>query len=347
MNVRFTVQVPKTAEIDQLIEKTIKKIERLLVVFQPELVHLHGRLTRHTAREGTICSLDVKLPTGMFAAEESAATAQAALRAAATDLVQQLRRHKERLRTDQTRGGKVSEHGMRAPARVRQTGNGAGREPILGYISANVDRLREFVNRQLQLRERMGELRTGQLDADEVLDEMIATALERSEAGAPIERERWFFMLAANAIRRLVAQSRGDGQLGEMVSVERDATDEEIRAAEQNFEFFEPEEETRVQDLTADSRVANPEEIAYTNEMVDLLDAALQRLPPQEREDLVLFTLEGFSVRELALLSERRPEDVRRSLAAASRSLEKQNDIPGDLRKMIVQRTGRGLTEVA
>ena len=127
-----------------------------------------------------------------------------------------------------------------------------------------------------------------------------------------------------------------------MLSLESDLNASARRQAEQ-FETIEPEDELQQADLIPDPGVASPEEVAYTDEDMTLLEAALLRLPPQQREDLILFTFEGFSLRELALLSERERAEVEASLRHARQMLEASREIPGDLRKLVVEKTGRKL----
>jgi DNA-directed RNA polymerase specialized sigma24 family protein/ribosome-associated translation inhibitor RaiA len=352
MHVHFTFKVPKSPDLERLIDRSVKKLEHLLVVFQPELVQLHGRFDRHTVREGTVCSLNLRLPTGQFASEEAADTAQAALRAALNDLVDQVKRHKEKLREDQNRPRKVRESGMVAEppagssAVRRESAIEQRREDLSRYFSAQIETLREFVDRQLRLRERLGDIAPGQLDTREVLDEMIANALLDSQLPDNFERERWLYLLAINAIRKLSADNR-DGFDVSTVSLDRDATEIERQRAER-FEFFEPEdEEVRVQDLTPDQGVATPEDIAYTDEVLTLLEGALQRLPAQQREDLVLFALEGFSLDELALISQRPRDEVRRAITQAQSALESENAVPRELRRMLIDRAQRRLSGAA
>lgn len=345
MIVQFSVQVAKSEDLEAQIQRLSKKITRLLLVFQPELVQLHGRLARHSVREGVICTLNLRLPTGQLAAEEGAATAQIALHQAGDELVGQIKKHKERLHREQRRAGHVSVRTMPAAEELPPAPPETPREDLSRYIAANVDQLGRFVARQLRLRERWGQLRPGQLDVREVLDEMIADALASSNGNHP-EPPRWFYVLAVGAIRRL-ASFTDQSERGETSdSLDRRLTETEIRR-EEDEDAFEPGEAPELQDITPDPGIATPEEIAYSNELITLLHTALERLSPRQREELTLFALEGFSLDELAMLSRRKPEEVRRDLRQASEQLEQQKDIPGELRRMLVEQTGKRLREVA
>lgn len=352
MNVQLTVQVPKTPDLEQLLQRLTSKLERLLTVFQPDLVQLHGRLVKNTAREGVVCTLNLRLPTGQFTAEDSAATAQAALRIAGEELIEQMKTHKQKLHDEQIRRGQIRQGRLRSAeafaaavpvvAVVSAVAVEQRRQDLSRYVSANIEHLRRFVDRQIQLKEHLGELRPGQVDPTEVLDEMIASAL--AEQGNPerLERERWFYLLAVNAIRRL---SSTEAEEPAALSLEGDVAIDEAALAERQ-EFFQPDAEVQLQDIIPDRGMATPEEIAYSNEMLTLLEVALEHLTPQQREDLVLFALEGFTVAELSLLSQRPPEAIRGTLSEARRQLSQQ-DLPAELRRLLVDRTAPRLARVS
>jgi ribosome-associated translation inhibitor RaiA len=99
MNVHISYRVHKTPDIEKDINHQIEKLRRRLQVFRPELVHLKGIVEQSTPREGFLVSLNLRLPSGQMAVQESASTAQSALKAAFEDLLQQITRHKELLRS--------------------------------------------------------------------------------------------------------------------------------------------------------------------------------------------------------------------------------------------------------
>jgi DNA-directed RNA polymerase specialized sigma24 family protein/ribosome-associated translation inhibitor RaiA len=320
MNLHITVQVPRSPDLQKLMDRLPEKLEPLLVAFQPELVQVQGRLVRHTSREGVNCRLNLHLPTTQLSSEETAATAQIAFRAASEDLVRQARKHVERLRENRLRKA--------PPSRPRANGSDRRESPaarrdhdgdfhaaqreqrradMAGYFGAHYQQVRAFIGRQLQIRERMGELPPGQLETDEVLDEMVMTALESAATAPPVSRGRWLLMLAVSTIRKLV-KAGSDRPHG----VEHHTLTSDPRAMD------EPD----------------PEEVAATVEMMDQLAAALRPLPAAQRHDLILYLLEGFRPQELAELSHRTPAEVETSLHQAEAALRAK---PG-LSPMVRQR---------
>src|SRR5258707_109158 len=67
----------------------------------------------------------------------------------------------------------------------------------------------------------------------------------------------------------------------------------------------------------ADSRAPNPEEVVLQNDSVTLVRKALEKLPPNFREVLVLRELEGISYREIAAITGMPAGTVMSSLSRA------------------------------
>src|SRR6266496_487881 len=98
MNVHFSYKLPRTPGIDREIQHATDKVQKRLQWFRPELVHLKGLVEQNSTREGVAVSLNLRLPSGQMAAQETASTAVSALKAAFESLISQIGKHKELLR---------------------------------------------------------------------------------------------------------------------------------------------------------------------------------------------------------------------------------------------------------
>ena len=98
MNVHISYKSPKNPGLDNDINHLIEKLRKRLQVFRPELVHLKGVVEQNSPREGTTVSLNLRLPSGQMAVEQSASTPSAAVKGAFDDLLQQINKHKDMLR---------------------------------------------------------------------------------------------------------------------------------------------------------------------------------------------------------------------------------------------------------
>ena len=99
MNVHFSYKVNKTPDIEKDINHQIEKLTKRLQVFRPELIHLKGIVEQNSPREGFLVSLNLRLPSGQMAVQETAPAASAALKTAFDELLKQLTKHKDMLRS--------------------------------------------------------------------------------------------------------------------------------------------------------------------------------------------------------------------------------------------------------
>jgi ribosomal subunit interface protein len=99
MQIHFSYHnVPRTTPMDQVIQKNITKLEKHLSHFSPDLVHLHGTLESNGAHKNTVVSLNLSLPTGQLHSRQQKGNLMKDLQACFSQLVDQLKKHKEALR---------------------------------------------------------------------------------------------------------------------------------------------------------------------------------------------------------------------------------------------------------
>ncbi|HXZ29498.1 MAG TPA: sigma factor-like helix-turn-helix DNA-binding protein [Terriglobales bacterium] len=342
MNVHISAKSTRTPEVDREINHQVEKLGRRLQVFRPELVHLHGSLEPGALRHQAVVSLNLRLPSGELAAEQSGPTPLAAVKAAFSELLAQVNRHKEQLRNLRRRraGKHLADHvplqGTVAAVHLPTITDG----DIRSYVDANLERLEQFVDRELLYRETTDQLLPGLVTREEVLDEAIAHALsEAEEKPELLSLERWLYRLAIQAIRRLSAEN---GEAGiAAVPLEQSARRPNVRATDDaELQFHQPDEIFLEESVIPDRRVFTPEQIAESDETVALVESALRDARRQDREAFILFAIEGFTVEEIAAATDRTPEEVNLSLHAARARLQTRLPRSQVLRGRPLQRSG-------
>lgn len=341
MNVHISAKSTRTPEVDREINHQVEKLGRRLQVFRPELVHLHGSLEPGALRNQAVVSLNLRLPSGELAAQQAGPTPVAALKAAFSELLAQVNRHKEQLRNlRRRRAGKhladhVSLEGTVAAVRLPTVTDG----DVRSYVDANLQRLEQFVERELLYREASGLLPPGLVSREEVLDEAIAHALgEAEEKPELLSLERWLYRLAIQAIRRLSAEN---GEVVSAIPLEQSARRPNVRATSDSaLQFHQPDEIFLEESVIPDPRVFTPEQIAESDETVALIESALLGARRQDREAFILFAVEGFTVEEIAAATDRSPEEVNRSLFAARARLQARLPRSQVVRGRPLQRSG-------
>ena len=326
MNVHISYKISKTPDIEKEIHHWTAKVEKRLQVFRPELIHLKGLVEQNTPREGATVALNLRLPSGQMAAQESAPRATAAVKAAFDDLLGQIRRHKDLLRNSH-RWRRRSIAASRATSEVPFEQTLASLPPaiatvedIRSYINANLRRLTLFAERELVLREDSGQLVSDRFIPEEIVDEAVARALdEKIEKPDRLGIEPWLYRLAMQAMDDLASRLSGNGSEVNLQALRKRRN--EGASDEPRLQFHQPDEAMTTESAVADGRVASPEEIAYTDEMIALVQFALRGARAEDREVFILNALEGFSVEEIAAITDRRPDEIHSAIGRVRQKL--------------------------
>ena len=313
MNVHISYKISKTPDLEKLINQQVEKLGRYLQVFRPELVHLKGSVEENSAREGVVVSLNLRLPSGQMTSQESGPTATVAIKAAFEAVTEQLKKHKEVLRNRhkwaRQRGpGRAAIQTVpfeETIAAVRTEQISAS--DISSYVNVNLPRLKRFIERELDSRENLGELLPGQIAAEDVVGEAIANALgEQHDKPEPMKLEPWLYRLAKQAIDRLSSEDRGERHFAE-------------------------------EDVIPDPAADTPEELAARRELISLVETTLRDAGRNEREAFILYTIEGFTLEEIADITNCSGEEVRASVRRAREHLQRALPIKDPLKEKLVQ----------
>ncbi len=326
MNVHVSYRLHNVPAVEKDVQHQIEKLQKRLQVFRPELIHLKGVVEEVSAREGTSVTLNLRLPSGQMAVQTAAPTATAAVRAAFEDLLQQVNKHKEILRSSHKwqRGKRGNSARSKVPLQevpFEQTLAAVfpptvSSDDVRSYVNVNLARLARFVEREIYIREAQETLAQDSVSKEEVIDEAIAAALsDGQEKPEKMALEPWLYRQALRALEEL---SRGDESNGSAVHLEDSARRPNVRASDEaELQFHQPDESITGETVIADSRVATPEQIMASDELMRLIASALRDLGSGPREAFILHALEGFSVEEIVAITGSPPERVLAHVSAA------------------------------
>ncbi len=347
MNVHFSYKVHKTPDIEKDTNHQIEKLRKRLQVFRPELIHLKGIVEQNSPREGFLVSLNLRLPSGQMAVQETAPAANAALKTAFDELLKQLTKHKDMLRSSHKwsrRGSDMTRRAERESVPFEQTLAAVqpptvSPEDIRTYVNANLSRLERFVDREIQYREAADLLPADSISKEEIIDEAVARALgDGIDKPERLTLEPWLYQLSMRVLDELAA---GDSEGVESVRLEDSARKSNVRATDEaHLQYHQPDETLTRESTIRDDRTATPEDIAASDEMVAMVYLALRSASDVDREAFILNAVEGFTIEEIAAISERTPEEVRESIRAAREQLRKSPPVANRLRDKLLQKTG-------
>ena len=332
MNVHVSYRLHKAPSVEKDIQHQIEKLQKRLQVFRPELVHLKGMVEEVSPREGTSVSLNLRLPSGQMAVNKKAPTAEAAIKTAFEDLLQQLNKHKEILRASHKwqRGRRGNAARQSTPMREVpfETTLAAVFPPTISsddvrsYVNANLSRLDRFVEREIYFREAQEMIAPDSISKEEVIDEAIASALvEGQDKPEKLALEPWLYRQALRALDRL---SHTDESNRNAVHLEDSARRPNVKGSDEpELQFHQPDESITGETVIPDSRVSTPEQIMASDELLRLIAASLRNLGSGPREAFILHAIEGFSVEEIVAITGHPPERVLAFVSAARDHLRK------------------------
>jgi RNA polymerase sigma factor (sigma-70 family) len=349
MNVHVSYKAGKTPEVERELHNQIQKLRRRLQVFKPDLVHLRAFVEQDGSRRAS-SSLNLRLPSGQMAAQRSGGNALAAVKAAFADLLGQVTKHKELLRghwsqTERRRPAPQTGRELRQPAVAASAGRAVKPHPVTrvpesgleGWVNANLARLEAYVESELQSRVVAGQIREDQISREEVVDEVMVSALSQEDHRVGLlSPESWFHRLALQAIRRLIHSNADTGTL----SLDAPAGTPNVTGSDENvLQYHQPDDSLPEESVIRDANVRTPEEIFAGEEMVAQLDIVLHEVKTEDREAFVLFTLEGFTVEEISRLTGRPAEEVRKSIHHVREWVQKKLPEGNQYRRSLLRRS--------
>ncbi len=351
MNVHISYKAGKTPDVEREFHHQLEKLGRRLQVFKPDLVHFHAIIELENGHSAKT-SLNLRLPSGQMAAQKSGENVLAALKSSFADLLSQVNKHKELLR------GEWNWKRRRGAAKGRIGAAGTSNQPVAAareeaqppqvshpiriengeissWINANLPRLERFVDRELRYRVATEQLPEGQISREEVIDEVMVSALSREEEKPDdLSLESWLYQLALRAIRR-VAQDNADTA---SISLDAPAGVQNVTGSDENvLQYHQPDDSLREENVIRDENVRTPEEIFANEEMVAQLDFVLHEVNPDDREAFVLYALEGFTVEEIARISDLQQEKVRKSIQHAREQIQRDLPPQNELRRSLLR----------
>jgi DNA-directed RNA polymerase specialized sigma24 family protein/ribosome-associated translation inhibitor RaiA len=332
MNVHVIYRLHKNPTVEKDVQHQIEKLQKRLQVFRPDLVHLRAVVEEVSAREGTSVSLNLRLPSGQMAVQTKAPTPSTAVKNAFEDLLQQVSKHKDLLRSSHKWQRDRRGNSSRRATPVREVPfeqtlaavfpPTISADDVRSYVNINLARLDRFVEREIYFREAQESLAPDFVSKEEVIDEAIAAALtEGQEKPERLALEPWLYKQALRALDEL---SRADESNGNAVHLEESARRRNVKGSDESeLQFHQPDESITGESVIPDSRVATPEQIMASDELLRLIAAALRDLGSEPREAFILHAIEGFSVEEIMAITGHPAERVLSFVSAARDHLRK------------------------
>ncbi|HYR79749.1 MAG TPA: sigma factor-like helix-turn-helix DNA-binding protein [Candidatus Dormibacteraeota bacterium] len=277
-----------------------RHLDKHLVHSGPDSVRLRvvAEENKHHANLRTVLAR-LSVPGALLASEETADSILAAAKGAFADIERQLIEHLERMRGEDEWTRKKRREDLRRLRAAVADQSLEERESFSRAIRpflAKLRRLARFERAHLRAR---GQLMSDYPSVDDLLDEILARSAadpNLRKPGARVLPE--LYRIAIDVAKDVAAHERSRRRkLSLEVSPPREPTDREID--ETFYDWYQPDELTKVEDLAADPSTI-PEELVSRKEMQQLLDSLIASMPAEWRRALILSRVEGISPSDVA-----------------------------------------------
>lgn len=200
------------------------------------------------------------------------------------------------------------------------------REKFLSLASPHLNRLNEYVRHQLAYFESVGDLLPGDLSSEDVVDAVLLRAYgEFVNDSADREIRSWLIQLATEQLRAEIKRLKSERE--NTVHIEEDIpetppAEEVVTLGEEILEFYQPDEDLKLEDIFPEVDISTPEEwVGAKEELLRCINAALGGMPEEWRRALRLRHTEGLTYEELAEVFDKAEPEIERILEYARQHL--------------------------
>jgi RNA polymerase sigma factor (sigma-70 family) len=332
-NVEFKNFEPEE-RIRKLIAQLINKLQKRAKRFPPDEVFLRLMIEENPARKLYHVSLVLEIPGKNPATKKTLATKadrhdlHETLRDAFDEIERQLEAYKSTLRGEhlwKQRARRDKLRQMKAAVVPLEQDN---REIFFSLASRQLKGLYQFVRHQLAYFESVGDLIPGELTPEEVVDAVLLRAY-REFVKDPAERDigSWLTELATkqleSEVKRLTSEREGTVHIEEDIP-ETPPTEEVSTLRDEILDFYQPDEDLKLEDIIPDIKFPTPEQIAEIKELRRCVNAALAGLPREWRQALWLRHGEGLTGTKLAKAVGRPEPEIERILESTLQYLRQR-----------------------
>ena len=314
MNVKIQNRhVDVTEELERLIDKNSRKIQKILPTFASQDLDLHVNLEKLPRGHQYHVVLVLAMPQSTIRVEEMKNDAMPCVLHAFAELLRRVKRFKSQLNRERfwSRDAIPSAE-MPSAETTRELENA---------INSNLDQVERYIQREVYHHCIGAGIPPGLLESQAVLDEVFLEVSSRPNSRPEnISLQQWMFQIARSAVRNRV--ERVQGTLNESHVQERVPAVPQWEDEEQDF--HQPDEVLHLEDLIRDENSVTPEELLAREEAQEKLHNSIAQLPGSVRESFVLFCLEGFNSDEVAMITGKDPAEVLKDVEQARQELHQK-----------------------
>jgi ribosomal subunit interface protein len=302
----------------ELVEELIARLERHAPNFPADAVFLRLFVKENAKRKLYHVSLTCEVPGRTLAAQEDRHDAEEAVREAFAEIERQLEKHKEVLRRSYLYKRPARREELRREKAEAIPAEERERELFSTLVERHLKKLYNFARREIAYYQATGDLLPGEMTAEDLVDATLLQAY-REFVQRPFGREigSWLIQLTIEKLEAEVRRSKAER--ARSVHIEEDIpetppTEEVSTLGDEIMDFYQPDEDLKLEDIIPDMAVPTPEQILESRDLKRYINRTLATLPRFWRRAFVLHYVEGLPVVEIARMTSQQESEVERHL---------------------------------
>ncbi len=309
------------AETEKIIARKIEKIEKLLESFNEDLFFLRINFNEIKKRKRFNVRLMMQILGRHLRVKKEGPDLPAVTNEAFEALIREIKKFKEFLRNEPEFRRKIrpSYKEKINKAQLKQE----VQEAFEKYVEEIMPRLYSFALKEVRNRIYQGQLRQGDIQVKDVLDEAIVRVSDMIKNETEFKEKEVKKELYRHIIRIINKWTKE--RRSQLSILDKTIPPEEID--NELYEFYQPDDILHVEDVIPDT-VETPEDEVEEEELQKSIDQVISMMPDKWRQAFRLIELEGFSPDEVAMIQDRSVEEVKKEVEMARAFIaEKMEDL--------------------
>ena len=315
----------KTKEsVEKELEAFLPRLKQILFRFRPEEKNLRVHLAQQ--KNSAYClTLSIHMPGKSLIVERAGHTLLAVINEAKQALIEQIKVQaavvrKENLRDKVKQQSQAVQEAVGTPSMWSKESidEEDRRERFVSRLRLVLPDLYNHVRRLIDFAQLAGELPLNHLDADEVVDDILARAYEifRDQPDGELSHSTLYQLteeLFRDEINSYTEEQKSEQSAENKASV-REPVWEASDLGEEMLGFYQPEEALLYSDIIPDAQLPDSVQALSEKEQMQGIFQSLSQVSFNARSALLMNRMEGFSLYEIALLQARQEEEVREDI---------------------------------
>jgi RNA polymerase sigma factor (sigma-70 family) len=186
-------------------------------------------------------------------------------------------------------------------------------------IDENLSKVENYIRREIYYEVVNGNITPDSIDPNAFVDEVFMEIFARPRP-EEIYLDHWVLTVARQVLNKRISEI----EIHEHDSHIEDSAGNRKQWEDEYLNFFQPDEALHISDLLQDNSIFDPEQLLERDEAESRAQKAIAALPVDIRESFVLYSLEGFTSEEVAMATEKTPEEVLENVEKARSILKEE-----------------------